>query len=294
MKNFCRVVGVTLLLSTPWLAKAVSNPMLTPEQTFDLYAQALLEDDASAARKLNDALKPAFDGADALTPTPRLFATLLAKPLQQELAKHGDAQSEIALVDMYSASLKGTQCRARHSEVQPDEYLEGQRIAKVDFTCQLTDLSSVRPLFEAGLRENTSTNLKKFIDAYGAALSDGARREVSGSITLRTANSKGYWHSVDFDGLLDPVFGAIAPFDEWSQDAAAAKAPKVTGVPSCDLLLQQHRHCVTSGAPEQLPGVDAMAEELKAKAKVVSPEVLTQECKALRPLAEAMWKDGCQ
>ena len=77
------------------------------------------------------------------------------------------------------------------------------------------------------------------------------------------------------------------------QDAAAAEAPKVTGVPGCDLLLQQHRSCVAKIAPEQISGVDAMAEELKAKAQVQSAEAMTQECKALRPVAEAMWTDEC-
>lgn len=77
------------------------------------------------------------------------------------------------------------------------------------------------------------------------------------------------------------------------QDAQAANAPKVTGVPGCDLLLQQHRSCVAKIAPDQISGVDAMAEELKAKAKVKSADEMTQECKALRPIAEMMWTDAC-
>ena len=46
-------------------------------------------------------------------------------------------------------------------------------------------------------------------------------------------------------------------------------------------------------APDQISGVDAMTEELKAKAKVKSAEDMTQECKALRPIAEMMWTDEC-
>ena len=136
----------------------------------------------------------------------------------------------------------------------------------MDFTCQVTDMSSVRPLFEESLSE-TPASLKNFFDGYSVTMRGGARREVSGRINLHTANSQGYWHIVSLDDLLDPVFNAMAPFDEWSRDAADAKAPKVTGVPSCDLLLQQHHDCGANGAPDQLPGVDAMAEELKAKAK---------------------------
>lgn len=47
-----------------------ASAQLTPEQAFDLYARTLLEDDAAATRTLNDALKPAFEGQDAVTPTP--------------------------------------------------------------------------------------------------------------------------------------------------------------------------------------------------------------------------------
>ena len=46
-------------------------------------------------------------------------------------------------------------------------------------------------------------------------------------------------------------------------------------------------------APDQISGVDAMAEELKAKTQVMSAEEMTQECKSLRPMAEMMWTDEC-
>ena len=53
------------------------------------------------------------------------------------------------------------------------------------------------------------------------------------------------------------------------------------------------RESVAKIAPDQISGVDAMAEELKAKAQVQSAEEMTQECKALRPIAEMMWTDEC-
>ena len=74
MKKCARALCAFLLCSGISFAVAAPGARLTPEQTFDLYAQALLEDDSSAARKLNDALKPVFDGKNALAPTPRLAA----------------------------------------------------------------------------------------------------------------------------------------------------------------------------------------------------------------------------
>jgi hypothetical protein len=37
-----------------------------------------------------------------------------------------------------------------------------------------------------------------------------------------------------------------------------------------------------------------MADELKAKAATSTPAAMTQECKALRSMAEAMWDDDCR
>ena len=77
----------------------------------------------------------------------------------------------------------------------------------MDFTCQMTDMSSVRPLFEES-RSETPASLKNFFDGYSVTLRDGARREESGKIILHTANSKGYWHIVSLGDLLGPAFSA--------------------------------------------------------------------------------------
>ncbi|PZP77280.1 MAG: hypothetical protein DI592_17510, partial [Stenotrophomonas maltophilia] len=69
MKTPIRTLLASALLCAPLFA-AAAPAQLSPEQTFDLYARALLEDDATATRSLNDALKPAFSGEDALTPAP--------------------------------------------------------------------------------------------------------------------------------------------------------------------------------------------------------------------------------
>ncbi|UUS15663.1 hypothetical protein NMB32_08665 [Stenotrophomonas sp. CD2] len=158
----------------------------------------------------------------------------------------------------------------------------------------MPDLGKVRPLFAASLAADASpASRKQFTDAYTQALQSGARAPVSGTFTLYPAKDNGYWYSGNFDDLVGTVAGALAPFEDWMQDAQAANAPKVTGVPGCDLLLQQHRACVAKIAPDQISGVDAMAEELKAKAQVQSADEMTQECKALRPIAEMMWTDEC-
>ncbi|UQA23178.1 MULTISPECIES: hypothetical protein [unclassified Stenotrophomonas] len=293
MKTPTRTLLASVLLCAPLIASA-APAQLTPEQAFDLYARVLLEDDAAATRTLNDALKPAFEGQDAVTPNPGALAKALAEPWQTVLASAGDKSDAAATEALYAKALRDSKCRATKSVVEDNEYVEDQKLARITYSCQLPYLGKVRPLFAASLASDASPAARKqFTDAYTQALQSGVRVPVSGTFTLYPAKDNGYWYSGNFDDLVGTVAGALAPFEDWMQDAQAASAPKVTGVPGCDLLLQQHRACVAKIAPEQISGVDAMAEELKAKAQVQSAEEMTQECKALRPIAEMMWTDEC-
>ncbi|HDS1037210.1 TPA: hypothetical protein QDZ42_000192 [Stenotrophomonas maltophilia] len=292
MKTPLRTLLASALLCAPVFASAA--PALTPEQTLDLYARVLVEDDAAAARTLNDSMRAAHNGEDVLTPTPGGLAKALAEPwmaLQASIGGKADAAQTEAL---YAKVLKASKCRATGSSIENNEYLDDQKVATVEFTCQVVDLESVRPLFTASMAEDDAQARPRFVEAYTQALKSGATRPVKGTQTLYSDANQTYWSSGSFDNLITPVLEAIAPFQVWMEDAEAAKAPKVTGVPGCDLLLQQHRSCVAKIAPAQISGVDAMAEELKAKAQAQSAEAMTQECKALRPIAEMMWTDECR
>lgn len=289
------VLATSLLMCMPLLAAAAAPAPLTPEQTFDLYARVMLEDDAAAARTLNDALRPAFDGQDSLEFNKGAFAGALAAPLQGLLAAAGSDNARIeAMPAVVAANLGKTRCRAQGSTLRDNDAVDGAKVATVDFTCQVTALDGLRPLFDASVADNTPAGLKRFTDAYVAALSTGPRREVHGSVDLYPAKENGYWYSGNLDALVAPVVEALLPFDAWQQEAAAKDAPTVTGVASCDLLLQQHRQCVAKIAPDQLNGVDAMADELRDKAQTQSVEAMVQECKALRSIAEMMWTDACR
>ena len=293
--NTRHVLATSLLLCMPLLATAAAPAPLTPEQTFDLYARVMLEDDAAAARTLNDALRPAYDGQDPIDFNKGAFATALASPLQGLLTAAGTDEARIkAMPAVVAANLGKTHCRAQRSTLRDNDAVDGAKIATVDFSCQVTALDGLRPLFDASVADNTPAGLKRFTDAYVAALSSGPRREVLGTVDLYPAKDNGYWYSGNLDALVAPVVDALLPFDAWQQDAAAKDAPTVTGVASCDLLLQQHRQCVAKIAPEQLNGVDAMAEELKDKAQTQSVEAMVQECKALRSIVEMMWTDACR
>jgi len=289
------LLPLAIALAAPPAVSAAAPTPLPPEQTVDLYAQVMLEDDAAAARTLNDALRPAFNGQGPVDVNKGAFATALAAPLQSMLALAGsDAASIEAVPSIVAQNLGSTHCRATHSTLRDNAYVDGAQVANVAFTCSVTALDSLRPLFDVGVAENTPASLKRFLDAYLVALRTAPRRELTGSIDLYPAKDNGYWYSGNPDALLSPVMAALLPFDAWQQEATAQGAPAITGVAACDALLQQHRRCVARTAPDQLPGVDAMAAALKEKAALATPEAMAQECKALRPVAEARWDTSCR
>ena len=165
-----RTLLASALLSAPLLAGA-APATLTPEQAFDLYARVLLEDDAAATRTLNDALKPAFEGQDAVTPNPGALAKALAEPWQVVLASAGAKADAAATEALYAKALRDSKCRATKSVIEDNEYVEGQKLARIAFSCQVPDLGNVRPLFAASLAADASPAARKqFTDAYTQAL----------------------------------------------------------------------------------------------------------------------------
>ncbi len=218
MKTPLRTLLASALLAAPLLASA-APATLTPEQAFDLYARVLLEDDAAATRTLNDALKPAFDGQDAVTPNPGALAKALAEPWQVVLASTGAKADAATSEALYAKALRDSKCRASKSVIEDNEYVDDQKLARITFSCQVPDLGKVRPLFAASLAADASpASRKQFTDAYTQALQSGARVPVSGTFTLYPAKDNGYWYSGNFDDLVGTVTGALAPFEEWMQD----------------------------------------------------------------------------
>ena len=65
-------------------------------------------------------------------------------------------------------------------------------------------------LGNASVADNTPAGLKRFTDAYVAALSSGPRREVRGSVDLYPAKDNGYWYSGNLDALVAPVVALIS------------------------------------------------------------------------------------
>nr|WP_231109293.1 hypothetical protein [Stenotrophomonas maltophilia] len=166
MKTPIRTLLASTLLCAPLLAGA-APATLTPEQTFDLYARALLEDDTSATRTLNDALKPAFEGQDSLTPERGALAKGLAEPWHAMLAASGSQVDVAAVEAMYAKALLDTKCRTSKSVIEDNEYVDDEKLARITFACQVPDLGKVRPLFAASLADDASpATRRQFTEAY--------------------------------------------------------------------------------------------------------------------------------
>lgn len=288
-------------------ASAMAQPASpTPEQTFQLYVRAFLHFDMDAARTLNDALRPLHEGRDALDleageALARLFrngvpAGLLPLPpegTRNDADPSGEKTAQLGqrVANALYQTLTTTPCTVENTMVHPPESGEEGYMATLAYTCAVPDATGARDAFQALLGGFSFERMSAFTEAYTLALQGSHDKGVRGEFRLSAPSSVGPWYHVhgrDLEKLLSSLMEALTPFQDLIEQDAAKKVPALTGVPACDLLLARHRGCVARRAPDQLPGVDEMAAELKAEAAGKDVEYMSGKCRALRPITEAM------
>jgi len=278
----------------------------TPEQTFQLYVRALLHFDMGAARTLNDALRPLHEGRDALDleageALARLFrngvpAGLLPLPpegTRNDADPSGEKTAQLGqrVANALYQTLTTTPCTVENTMVHPPESGEEEHMITLAYTCPIPDATGARDAFQALLAGFSFERMSTFTEVYSLALQRSRDTAVRGELRLSAPSSSGPWHpddSRDLEKLLSSLMEALAPFQDLIEHAAAREVPTVTGVAACDLLLARHRGCVARSAPDQLPGVDEMAAQLKAQAASNDVEYMIGQCRALRRITEAM------
>lgn len=216
------------VLSVLVAAGAAHAAVLTPEQTTDLYLGTFVNGDVAKAAQFNDAMRTRFDGKDALDVAAvsklgesmheRLVTGLLARmPPKSRSALRGPVSASIT---SYQQGLARSECKATGSTQKPNEYVEGQSIATVDFSCRVVDVEpGVNALKEklGNPRLKTNKALAAFITAYFTGIAkvyDDApmSRTVTGQLDLYGTNETGWLTgspgdvlSPLVDALLDPI-----------------------------------------------------------------------------------------
>ncbi|MBN3836157.1 hypothetical protein [Burkholderia sp. Ac-20344] len=217
----CALTACALSLGIPPAAQAA---VLTPEQTTDLYLGAFINGDASKAVQFNDATRTRFEGKDALdvAAIPKLADTLrdnivaafMAKvPAKVRATVRGPVTAAVA---SYQHALARSECKATGSTRKPNESVEGESIATVEFACRVAD---VEPGMKA-LREKLGNPRLKNDNARAAFLVaffngtvpvfDNAptSRTMTGRIDLYGTDDKG-WITGSPGGVLPPVVNAL-------------------------------------------------------------------------------------
>lgn len=219
------------VLSALVVAGAAHAAVLTPEQTTDLYLDTFVNGDVAKAVQFNDAMRTRFKGKDALdvAAIPKLGDTMRDNMIAALLSKM-PARSRAALRAPVSASITSYQhvlarseCKATGSTQKPNEYVEGESIATVDFSCRVVDVGpGVKALKEKLGNPRLKTDkartafLAEFFSGMAHVYDEAPMgHTVTGQVDLYGTNEKGWLTgspgdvlSPLVDALLDPIGSA--------------------------------------------------------------------------------------
>lgn len=201
-------------------APASTKVELTPEQVADLYLRLALHNDVEAGKRLNDYLKPAFDGKEALNidylaTVPGLMRPMFeeyADTLLKSLPKVDPARAKPAIVAAMlaqHAAVAGAECRALSHEERANDVVAGQRIATVAYRCKVLALDqSVEQLLaneEDDPNKVTTELLVDGFDRYRRSHETATdTREVDGVINLYGGNGRP-WVTGSYAEVIDVV-----------------------------------------------------------------------------------------
>lgn len=206
-------------LSVAPVFAAPAATALTPEQVVELYIRVALNQDVAATKTLNEYLKPAYNGEDALdvqavTDAPANLDKQLeeiATGLMQALPKVDPKQAKAGLIAAMKRQNQATgsaKCRSLSSSERANDVAEGQRIAEVRYEC-------VVPAPGAGLQElladqgpPASLTTEVFLaqlDKFQHSFDTAGTRTVQGTMDLYGEGKDKPWFTGNFSSVIDVV-----------------------------------------------------------------------------------------
>ncbi|NIF45342.1 hypothetical protein F3J14_31720 [Burkholderia sp. Tr-862] len=215
-----RIAALPLLIA----AGAAHAAPLTAEQTVDLYIGAFVNGDVSKARAFNDAVRPSYDGKDALdvgvlstlgeSMSKDMADGMLAPmPPKMSAALRPSVESMAAA---YQRALNRSACKATGSSQRPNSSIEGHTIATVEFACRVADPGPGGKALQAKLGNGRLNNDAARIAAFKAIFSGMAQvldeapvtHAVTGKIDLYSLD--GGWATGSPQDVLTPVLDALS------------------------------------------------------------------------------------
>jgi len=302
-----RHVLTSILMLTPTLASAGAAP-LTAEQTFDLYARTIMEDDQAARRRLVSDVDASLVTLRSMSDNEAFMSKVfpVASPLfpLQHFSSAKNNGSVTDSTDAFIATvLRNTHCRATHSNIW-HRISDGYRIADVSFSCNVADVMPLQSLFDAAIFNDEDSNGEAFWPKYLSTLRDGPFREVHGITRLLMAPDDATWRSDRMNGVLPQAqvgedIGTVLTeawmaVEDWPYQTVSTVADGMTGIAECDDFVAHYRGCVARISPHEVAGAKELAKELKVRRGDSSEPELIQHCKALRSKVASQWPEACR
>ncbi|WP_241331836.1 hypothetical protein [Burkholderia cenocepacia] len=217
----CTLTLCALSFGIPPTAQAA---VLTPEQTTDLYLGAFVNGDVSKAELFNEATRTHFDGKGVLDVAAvakfadKVSEVIVASILNKVPATVRTTVSEpaTAAIESFQHALARSECKATGSTRKPNESVEGESIATVEFACRVVEaepgLRALQEKIEEPRSEDDNaraaylaTFLKGLVPVFDHAPTS---RPMTGRIDLHGADGKG-WIADSPAQVLRPVVNAL-------------------------------------------------------------------------------------
>ncbi|WP_322083759.1 hypothetical protein [Burkholderia sp. BCC1972] len=215
------LAACVLSLGIPLAAQAA---VLTPEQTTDLYLGAFVNGDVSKAEQFNEATRTHFDGKGVLDVaavakladkvSEAIVASILNKvPATVRATVSGPAT---AAIESFQHALARSECKATGSTRKPNESVEGESIATVEFACRVAEVEPGLRALQEKIDEPRSeddnaraaylaTFLKGLVPVFDHA---STSRPMTGRIDLHGTDGKGWIMDAPAQ-VLRPVANAL-------------------------------------------------------------------------------------
>jgi hypothetical protein len=184
------------------------------EEIGALYVGATLNKDVAQAKKLNDILRPDFDGNDALDATELGSADkLLAMAISTSFVKPGPTMTPLKTsADEFARQLVGAAqrvaCAVKGSTLRAADDGKG-KIATVQFECKVPDVDAQVAAALKALPANGKPGASDFDRLAAIYAGTPATRAVALSMDLYSGSTPDRWSTGSPDDATQPVMSAL-------------------------------------------------------------------------------------
>lgn len=199
---------------------AAAKNTLKPEQVAELYARVALNQDAEAAARLNDYLKPLFSSGG--TPIELQDPAAMDQQYQgfadgilEGLPKVDKKKAKPALASAIKRSNEiaaGAQCRSLSNREYANEHVKNGRIAEVAMECTVPALAARLQTVLESKGTPAKIKTKKLLEGiaeFERSLNQAGSRVVAAQMTLYSSGKGQPWFTGSADDIVETVHNGM-------------------------------------------------------------------------------------